>query len=119
MHRLTVSGIKIVALVLLAANGHAEEAKGSATLRPAITPDISEARLPASVRKANFVAVPVPFSNPTLETGLVGSRDHDVIPSYGAGLQFTVPNEQRIVMRLDYGRSTDSDAWYLAVGQAF
>lgn len=50
---------------------------------------------------------------------LVGSRDHDVVPSYGAGLQFTVQKEQRIVMRLDYGRSTDSDAWYLAVGQAF
>ena len=50
---------------------------------------------------------------------LVTSRDHDVIPSYGAGLQFTVQPEQRIIMRLDYGRSTDSDALYLAVGQAF
>jgi len=48
-----------------------------------------------------------------------GSRDHDVIPGYGAGLQFTVQQEQRMVMRLDYGRSSDSDAWYLAVGQAF
>lgn len=50
---------------------------------------------------------------------LVGSRDHDLVPSYGAGLHFTVQPEQRIVMRLDYGRSTDSDAWYLSVGQAF
>lgn len=50
---------------------------------------------------------------------LVGSADHDVIPSYGTGLRFTIQPEQRIVMRLDYGRSTDSDAWYLSVGQAF
>jgi hypothetical protein len=50
---------------------------------------------------------------------LIGSRDHDIIPSYGAGVRFTVQPEQRIVMRLDYGRSSGSDAWYLAVGQAF
>ena len=50
---------------------------------------------------------------------LIGSRDHDIVPSYGAGVHFTVQPEQRIVMRLDYGRSSGSDAWYLAVGQAF
>ena len=50
---------------------------------------------------------------------LIGSRDHDVVPSYGGGLHFTVQPQQRIIMRLDYGRSSDSDAWYLAVGQAF
>ena len=50
---------------------------------------------------------------------LVSSKDHDIVPSYGAGLRFTVQPEQRIVMRLDYGRSSGSDAWYLAVGQAF
>jgi outer membrane protein assembly factor BamA len=50
---------------------------------------------------------------------LILSRDHDVIPSYGAGLRFTVQPEQRIVMRLDYARSTDSEAWHLSVGQAF
>ena len=50
---------------------------------------------------------------------LAGSRDNDVIPSYGGGVHFTVQPQQRIIMRLDYGRSSDSDAWYLAVGQAF
>ena len=50
---------------------------------------------------------------------LAGSKDYDIIPSYGAGLHFTVQPEQRIVMRLDYARSSGSDAWYLAVGQAF
>jgi outer membrane protein assembly factor BamA len=50
---------------------------------------------------------------------LIFSSDHDTIPSYGAGLRFMVQPEQRIVMRLDYARSTDSDAWHLSVGQAF
>ena len=50
---------------------------------------------------------------------LTGTRDHDIVPSYGGGVRFTVQREQRIVMRLDYGRSSGSDAWYLAVGQAF
>jgi hypothetical protein len=50
---------------------------------------------------------------------LVGLKNNDIIPSYGAGFRFTVQPEQRIVMRLDYGRSSGSDAWYLAVGQAF
>ena len=50
---------------------------------------------------------------------LISSRDYDIIPSYGAGVRFTVQPEQRIVMRLDYGRSSGNDAWYLSVGQAF
>jgi len=56
----------------LAANGYADEVDAPATVRPAITPDISDAELPASVRHGNFVAVPIPFSNPTMDHGLVG-----------------------------------------------
>jgi len=48
-----------------------------------------------------------------------GLRDYDVIPSYGVGVRFTVDTSTRINMRLDYGRSTDSDAVYLSVGEAF
>ena len=50
---------------------------------------------------------------------LVGLSEGDVIPSYGLGLRFTVAQSQRINMRLDYGRSSDSDAVYLSVMEAF
>lgn len=46
-------------------------------------------------------------------------RERDAIPSYGIGLRFMVLESQRINMRLDYGRSNDSDAVYLSVGEAF
>ncbi len=47
------------------------------------------------------------------------TRERELIPSYGIGLRFLVLKSQRINMRLDYGRSTDSDAVYLTVGEAF
>ena len=46
-------------------------------------------------------------------------RDQDLIHSYGIGLRFMVLESKRINMRLDYGRSNDSDAIYLSVGEAF
>lgn len=45
--------------------------------------------------------------------------DREVIPSYGIGLRFMVLASQRINVRLDYARSTDSEAIYLSVGEAF
>ena len=49
------------------------------------------------------------------------SRDERTwIPSYGAGLRFTVLPAKRINMRLDYARSKDgSDAIHFLVGEAF
>lgn len=72
MYRITGFVILVLAAVLLTANGHADEGPDSTTATPAITPDIRDAHLPASVERGNFVAVPIPFSNPTLEQGLVG-----------------------------------------------
>jgi len=46
-------------------------------------------------------------------------REREAIPSYGIGLRFMVLESQRINMRLDYGRSNDSHAVYLSVGEAF
>lgn len=48
-----------------------------------------------------------------------GIREHELIPSYGIGLRFMVLEEKRINLRLDYARSTDSDAIYFSVGEAF
>jgi len=41
------------------------------------------------------------------------------IPSYGVGLRFMVLKSKRINMRLDYARSSDSDAIHFLVGEAF
>ncbi|MGI9342346.1 MAG: BamA/TamA family outer membrane protein [Gammaproteobacteria bacterium] len=46
-------------------------------------------------------------------------REDDLIPSYGVGFRWMVLKSQRINLRIDYARSDDEDAWYLAVGEAF
>ncbi len=46
-------------------------------------------------------------------------RDDDVVPSYGVGARWMVMKAQRINMRIDYARSDNQDAWYLAVNEAF
>jgi len=48
-----------------------------------------------------------------------GIREHEAIPSYGVGLRFMVLKAKRINLRLDYARSTDSDAIHVSVGEAF
>ena len=48
-----------------------------------------------------------------------GIREREAIPSYGAGLRFTVLKAKRINLRLDYAHSTDSDAIHVSVGEAF
>jgi hemolysin activation/secretion protein len=44
---------------------------------------------------------------------------NDIIPSYGVGIRFMVLKSKRINIRLDYGRSDNSDAIHLSVGEAF
>jgi len=56
--------------------------------------------------------------------GYVGESFSDAlkdtkVPSYGVGVRFLVLKSKRINMRVDYARSDNSDAWYLAVGEAF
>lgn len=46
-------------------------------------------------------------------------RERELIPSYGFGLRYMVLAAKRINVRLDYARSTDSDAIHLSVGEAF
>ena len=48
-----------------------------------------------------------------------GISDHEAIPSYGAGVRFMVLKAKRVNLRLDYARSTDSDAIHFSVGEAF
>jgi len=46
-------------------------------------------------------------------------RERELIPSYGIGLRYMVLKAKRINVRLDYARSTDSDAIHLSVGETF
>jgi len=48
-----------------------------------------------------------------------GIREREAIPSYGAGVRFTVLKAKKINLRFDYARSTDSDAIHVSVGEAF
>jgi outer membrane protein assembly factor BamA len=48
-----------------------------------------------------------------------GVRENEPIPSYGAGIRFTVLAPKRINLRLDFARSDDSDAIHFSVGEAF
>ena len=48
-----------------------------------------------------------------------GIRDREAIPSYGVGVRFMVLKAKRINLRLDFARSTDSDAIHFSVGEAF
>ncbi len=45
--------------------------------------------------------------------------DNERVPSYGVGVRFMVLKSKRLNFRVDYARSDDNDAWYLAVGEAF
>jgi hypothetical protein len=47
------------------------------------------------------------------------SRERELIPSYGIGVRFMVLQSKRINLRIDYARSTDSDAFHMSVGEAF
>jgi len=48
-----------------------------------------------------------------------GISDREAIPSYGVGVRFMVLKAKRVNLRLDYARSSDSDAIHISVGEAF
>jgi hypothetical protein len=46
-------------------------------------------------------------------------NEREIIPSYGIGVRFMVLPAKRINIRVDFARSTDSNAVHLSVGEAF
>ena len=64
---------RIVALAFLLAFGssHAMADKDKVDTRPGIAPDIREDKTALKAQHGDFVVVPIPISNPTLDTGLV------------------------------------------------
>ena len=62
----------------------------------------------------------VGFAGAGFASGVFSQIDNrQWIPSYGVGLRFMVLKSKRINMRLDYARSSDSDAIHFLVGEAF
>jgi hypothetical protein len=59
-----------LALLLLTCSTVAADETATDT-RPGLAPDIREDESAIKVQRGNFVAVPIPISNPTLDTGLV------------------------------------------------
>ncbi|MFP6809257.1 MAG: BamA/TamA family outer membrane protein [Pseudomonadales bacterium] len=55
----------------------------------------------------------------TIGNSFSREREHEPVPSYGMGIRFMVLKSKRINLRLDYGRSLQSDAVYISVGEAF
>lgn len=63
---------RLVLLALLLAGGSSAIAEDDKTdARPGLAPDIREDETKLKVQRGNFVVVPIPISNPTLEDGLV------------------------------------------------
>lgn len=64
--------MRVTALAtLLAAVASAFASAQETDTRPTIAPDIREDESSLKLRRGDFVVVPIPFSNPTLDTGLV------------------------------------------------
>lgn len=99
--------------------------------RPGIAPDIREDDTKLKLQRGDFVIVPIPISNQTLGTGLVAGAAYfyaqtdaqkklqPASVTAATGVRFMVLAAKRINPRLDFARSTDSNAIHLSVGEAF
>ena len=59
------------AMSLLCAGFAALGQESTTDLRPSVAPDIREDEMRLKLQRGDFVAVPIPISNPTLDSGLV------------------------------------------------
>jgi len=65
---------KILSLVLVltwALSAHGQQSNEAPERKQGITPDLRNEDVPLTAKKGNFLAIPIPFSNPTLDSGLV------------------------------------------------
>jgi hypothetical protein len=46
-------------------------------------------------------------------------RADELLPSVGTGLRFTISEERRITVGVDYAVGRDTDGWYARIGEAF
>ena len=62
---------RVIVAVLVLLGGVCTAQEASTDTRPGIAPDIRDDETTLKVQRGNFVVVPIPISNPTLDTGLV------------------------------------------------
>lgn len=79
--------------------------------RPTLAPDIRANEMNLKLQKGNFVAVPIPISNPTLDTGLVAGG------AYFYGQTEEQEQVQPASMTAIAGMYTSNDSRVLAVAQ--
>jgi len=68
---LTTAKFLVAIMGCLTLGSPASEPEIQTRHRPGMTPDVRQESLPLTAQKGNFVVVPIPFSNPTLDSGLV------------------------------------------------
>ncbi|MDO6619807.1 BamA/TamA family outer membrane protein [Shewanella sp. 6_MG-2023] len=88
-------------------------ANDSAANEPSsLVPNLKENKAPLTVNKGNFVAAPIPFSNPTIDSGLAGL----------VGYFYPQTDEQKSVQPPSVtgiaGFYSSNDSWGAAVGHA-
>jgi len=65
---------KVLPLLLAltwAVSVYGEQSSEASEKQQGITPDLRDEDVPLTAKKGNFLAIPIPFSNPTLDSGLV------------------------------------------------
>lgn len=117
MTRLTISntarrcGLALGALTLLAFASPALAQRVEKDTRPPLAPDIREDEINLKLQKGDFVAVPIPLSNPTLGSGLIG----------GAAYFYPQTEEQKAAQPASLtgvaGMYMDNDSKALAIAQ--
>ena len=96
---------------------------------PGITPDIRSDDTNLKIQRGNYVVVPIPISNPTLDTGLIAGaayfypqtekQQSEQPASVTAAVAMYTSNDSRALAIAQQNRSTDGDAIHFSVGEAF
>jgi hypothetical protein len=63
--------ISVSQFALAQSNGDETDDDGTLATTPAVVPDVREDDIPVKLERGDLVIVPIPISNPTLDTGLV------------------------------------------------
>lgn len=92
---------------------------------PGVPAEIRDEPMPASVRSGNFLAVPIPTSNPTIGTGLIGVTGYfwgqtqaqaAVQPPSVSGLAAMYTDSDSWALGVGHRAYWDEDRWRLSVG---
>jgi hypothetical protein len=92
---------------------------------PALPAEVRDGPLPAEIRRGSFLAVPIPTSNPTIGTGLIGvtayfwpqdAKQADVQPPSVTGLVAMYTDTESWALGIGHNAYWDEDRWRLSAG---